>query len=57
MTAETGTYRWMAPEVLRHEHYSASADIYSWALVAYECIAHELPFEGQSSRRRPQWWL
>lgn len=45
MTAETGTYRWMAPEVLRHEHYSASADVYSWALVAFECIAHEIPFK------------
>ena len=21
LTAETGSYRWMAPEVMRHEHY------------------------------------
>jgi len=28
LTAETGTYRWMAPEVIRHEPYSYKADIY-----------------------------
>ena len=49
MTAETGTYRWMAPEVLRHEHYAASADIYSWSLVLFECISHEIPFKHLSS--------
>ena len=32
-TAETGTYRWMAPEVVKHEHYSSNADIYSCTAV------------------------
>ena len=27
LTAETGTYRWMAPEVIRHEAYSSNADV------------------------------
>ena len=44
LTAETGTYRWMAPEVMRHEPYSASADVYSWAMVMYELITHDIPF-------------
>jgi len=28
MTAETGTYRWMAPEVIRHEPYTKAVDVY-----------------------------
>ena len=31
-TAETGTYRWMAPEVIRHEHYGSAADVYSFGV-------------------------
>ena len=29
LTAETGTYRWMAPEVICHGHYSRSAHVNS----------------------------
>ena len=43
-TGETGTYRWMAPEVIRHERYSSEADVYSWAMVMYELITHHSPF-------------
>eukprot|EP00316_Scyphosphaera_apsteinii_P000405 CAMPEP_0119311682 /NCGR_PEP_ID=MMETSP1333-20130426/23401_1 /TAXON_ID=418940 /ORGANISM="Scyphosphaera apsteinii, Strain RCC1455" /LENGTH=968 /DNA_ID=CAMNT_0007316123 /DNA_START=122 /DNA_END=3028 /DNA_ORIENTATION=- len=46
LTAETGTYRWMAPEVLRHEPYSESADVFSFAMVLYELITHHVPFVG-----------
>ena len=31
LTAETGTYRWMAPEVICHELYSKSADVFSFS--------------------------
>ena len=44
LTAETGTYRWMAPEVIKHEPYSASADVYSFAMVLFELITHHAPF-------------
>mgnify|MGYP000137617621 CR=1 FL=1 len=27
LTGETGTYRWMAPEVIRHEAYFSLADV------------------------------
>ena len=43
LTAETGTYRWMAPEVIRHEKYSRSADVYSYAMILYELLTHEVP--------------
>ena len=44
LTAETGSYRWMAPEVMRHEPYDSSCDVYSFALVAWEMLTYELPF-------------
>ncbi|KAG6587303.1 TKL protein kinase [Phytophthora cinnamomi] len=47
-TAETGTYGWMAPEVIRHEPYSSKADVYSFAVVLWELLAREVPFKGQT---------
>lgn len=48
LTAETGTYGWMAPEVIKHEPYSSKADVYSFAVVLWELLAKETPFKGQS---------
>eukprot|EP00965_Chrysotila_dentata_P134978 4464489-Pleurochrysis_carterae.AAC.1 len=44
LTAEMGTYRWMAPEVVRHEPYSTSADVYSFAMVLFELLTHQIPW-------------
>ena len=49
LTAETGTYRWMAPEVLLHERYSKGADVFSYGGVLFELITHEAPFEDRPS--------
>lgn len=57
MTAETGTYRWMAPELystvtLRHgekKHYNHKVDVYSFAIVLWELLHNKLPFEGMSN--------
>ncbi|KAG6618847.1 TKL protein kinase [Phytophthora cinnamomi] len=46
LTAETGTYRWMAPEVIRHEPYSNKADVYSFGVVLWELLARDQPFRG-----------
>ncbi|CAN0253614.1 unnamed protein product, partial [Ectocarpus sp. 13 AM-2016] len=45
-TAETGTYRWMAPEVIRHEPYSKAADVYSFGVVLWQIVARKQPFKG-----------
>ena len=44
LTGETGTYRWMAPEVIRHETYSSLADVYSFAIMVWQFLTHEEPF-------------
>ncbi|KAJ6821299.1 serine/threonine-protein kinase HT1-like [Iris pallida] len=57
MTAETGTYRWMAPELystvtLRQgekKHYNHKVDVYSFAIVLWELLHNKLPFEGMSN--------
>jgi hypothetical protein len=36
LTAETGTYRWMAPEVIAHSRYDAACDVYSYGIVLFE---------------------
>eukprot|EP00578_Thalassiosira_sp_NH16_P006022 CAMPEP_0181137074 /NCGR_PEP_ID=MMETSP1071-20121207/33517_1 /TAXON_ID=35127 /ORGANISM="Thalassiosira sp., Strain NH16" /LENGTH=705 /DNA_ID=CAMNT_0023223815 /DNA_START=158 /DNA_END=2278 /DNA_ORIENTATION=- len=48
LTAETGTYRYMAPEVIRHESYNFAADVYSFGLLMWEIITREKPFEPKS---------
>ncbi|KAK2388896.1 hypothetical protein P8452_26753 [Trifolium repens] len=57
MTAETGTYRWMAPELystvtLRQgekKHYNHKVDAYSFAIVFWELLHNKVPFEGMSN--------
>ena len=48
MTAETGSYRWMAPEVIRHEPYHKPCDVYSFAIVVWELLTYTMPFADQS---------
>ena len=46
MTAETGSYRWMAPEVIRHEEYDKRCDVYSFAILAWEMLTYRIPFDN-----------
>jgi len=45
MTQGVGTKHWMAPEVLMGTEYTGKADVFSFAMVAYEVVCRHVPFE------------
>jgi len=46
MTGNTGSRRYMAPEIAREEPYNESVDIYSIGMIMWEMIAKETAFDG-----------
>lgn len=46
MTAETGTYRWMSPEMLEHKPYDHKADVYSFGITMWEVLTGDIPYAG-----------
>lgn len=49
LTGNTGTARYMAPEVALHEDYSLPADVYSYAILLWEICSLEKPFGDVAS--------
>ena len=45
-TAETGTYRQMAPEVILHKPYNYKCDVYSYGVLLWEALHRQVPFIG-----------
>lgn len=45
MTQGVGTKHWMAPEVLKGTEYTTKADVFSFAMVAFEVAFRHVPFE------------
>ena len=43
-----GTPHYIAPEILRGDHHSIHADLYSLGAILYECLAGHPPFQGES---------
>ncbi len=48
MTAEAGSYRYMAPEVFRHEPYSEKCDVYSFGMIGFHVLCFFPPFSDRS---------
>ncbi|PPS01062.1 hypothetical protein GOBAR_AA19608 [Gossypium barbadense] len=38
MTGETGSYRYMAPEVFKHQKYDKKVDVFSFAMILYQVV-------------------
>lgn len=43
LTGETGSYRYMAPEVFRHKAYDTKVDVYSFGMILYEMFEGSAP--------------
>mmetsp|Transcript_78507 Transcript_78507/g.163098 ORF Transcript_78507/g.163098 Transcript_78507/m.163098 type:complete len:300 (-) Transcript_78507:96-995(-) len=48
MTIAAGTCHWMAPEVFINSYYDERVDVYSFAMIIYEVICREIPFEEET---------
>ncbi|KAH9626175.1 hypothetical protein KSS87_017699 [Heliosperma pusillum] len=46
MTGETGSYRYMAPEVFRHRKYDKKVDVFSFAMILYEMLEGDPPMSS-----------
>ncbi|KAJ7945876.1 Serine/threonine protein kinase [Quillaja saponaria] len=44
----TGTYRWMAPEMIKEKHHTKKVDIYSFGIVLWELLTALTPFENMT---------
>ncbi|KAG1673263.1 hypothetical protein FOA52_002543 [Chlamydomonas sp. UWO 241] len=65
LTGETGSYRFMAPEVFRHEQYNNKVDVYSFSMICYHLFEGLAPFHmlgpvdaaraAAVDLRRPTW--
>jgi len=50
-TVCVGTHHWMAPEILVGEIYDHHADVFSFAMVMFEVLCREVPFEDFSVQK------
>lgn len=46
MTGETGSYRYMAPEVFKHQRYGHKVDIFAYGVIMFQLFEKRTPFEG-----------
>jgi serine/threonine protein kinase len=44
MTGETGSYRFMAPEVFRHQQYTETVDVYSYGMILFYLLDGKPPW-------------
>mmetsp|Transcript_13149 Transcript_13149/g.28423 ORF Transcript_13149/g.28423 Transcript_13149/m.28423 type:complete len:831 (+) Transcript_13149:398-2890(+) len=48
MSGETGSLRYMAPEVADSRPYNQKADVYSFAIILWELVAFKKPYDGMN---------
>ncbi|XWS19606.1 hypothetical protein CRYUN_Cryun31cG0030100 [Craigia yunnanensis] len=45
---DPGTYRWMAPEMVKKKSYGRKVDVYSFGLILWEMVAGTIPYEDMN---------
>lgn len=45
---DPGTYRWMAPEMIKRKHYGRKVDVYGFGLILWELVAGTIPYEDMT---------
>ena len=45
LAEDPGTFRWMAPEMIKHKPYGHKVDVYSFGLVLWEMATGRIPYE------------
>lgn len=45
---DPGTYRWMAPEMIKRKPYGRKVDLYSFGLILWELVAGTVPYEDMT---------
>lgn len=45
LAEDPGTYRWMAPEMIKLKAYNQKVDVYSFGLVLWEMVTGTIPYE------------
>jgi serine/threonine protein kinase len=48
LSGNTGSLRYMSPEVARSEPYNLTADVYSFGLLLWQVCSMELPYDGMN---------
>jgi serine/threonine protein kinase len=54
LTGNTGSLRYMAPEIARREPYNLLADAYSFAILLWEMITLEVPYRNYNQAMHSQ---
>lgn len=45
---DPGTYRWMAPEMIKRKSYGKKVDVYSFGLILWEMLTGTIPYEDMN---------
>ncbi|XP_027345624.1 serine/threonine-protein kinase HT1-like [Abrus precatorius] len=45
---DPGTYRWMAPEMIKRKSYGRKVDVYSFGLILWEMVTGTIPYEDMT---------
>jgi len=51
LSGETGSLRYMAPEVADARPYNQKADVYSFGMILWELLSYEKPFDGMDRQQ------